>query len=400
MTELRVGLLYAAYGNRASYYSDWQDAFMAVPEFKATGHNIANITGRADFKRNLAGYDAIVLLHSVLADNLYFFEKLMPLLMARRGSLLAFIGNEYNHLASPMADRRRLLAAVGVDYVASQLPIAAAEYLYGDIVRRRVLALPHALNPAVFTPGDKLAARRVDIGCRSFRYPAFLGDDDRNRMMDKMRQLDDATLVVDINNQQRFGRADWAQFLQGCKTQIATEAGAVYVEKDDATLRAIMGFIAGQQKKPIVAPNSLPHRLARLLPWGVKQQILKLRRFLPVQLGWAADDDGLAAAIQARFFAGKSWPVSGKCISSRHFDAIGCRSVQIMFEGEFNGILRAGEHYLALAPDFSNLDNVLEQLRDVEQMQRMADQVLEYVMAEHSYAVRMRQLVGAVTNSH
>ena len=57
--------------------------------------------------------------------------------------------------------------------------------------------------------------------------------------------------------------------------------------------------------------------------------------------------------IYDRFFAGRAIPEAhGKCISSRHFDAIGTGTCQILLEGRYNDILKPGEHYIALSHDF------------------------------------------------
>src|SRR5208282_4665936 len=70
--------------------------------------------------------------------------------------------------------------------------------------------------------------------------------------------------------------------------------------------------------------------------------------------------------IRARFFANKPRPtIYGKCLSSRHLDAVGTKTCQIMFRGRFNDILEADRHYLALEDDLSNLDDVLLRFADL-----------------------------------
>ena len=100
--------------------------------------------------------------------------------------------------------------------------------------------------------------------------------------------------------------------------------------------------------------------------------------------------------IYSHFFDGR--PRSSfytKCISSRHFDAIGTKTVQIMFPGRFNDILQPGQHYVSLEPDFSNVDEVLRIVR-IRTLQRIADTTYSYAMAEHTYAHRIQKLLRAL----
>jgi hypothetical protein len=92
---------------------------------------------------------------------------------------------------------------------------------------------------------------------------------------------------------------------------------------------------------------------------------------------------------------GDGSPVSGKAVSSRHFEALGTKTVQIMFPGRFNDILRAGEHYLLLEPDFGNLHEVCEALRNPVALSRITDAAHEFALAGHTYAHRARHVLAA-----
>src|SRR5437016_4186041 len=113
----------------------------------------------------------------------YMLDFILPLrqaLQARRGRLVVLVGNEYNLPWMPLGDKRRFLREVGADWVGTQLPVEAGQWLYAD-TGAAVLALPHAANESVFRRDKPDAARSIDIGGRSFRYPPFLGDDERNQ---------------------------------------------------------------------------------------------------------------------------------------------------------------------------------------------------------------------------
>ena len=51
-------------------------------------------------------------------------------------------------------------------------------------------------------------------------------------------------------------------------------------------------------------------------------------------------------------------------ISPRHFEAAATRTLQILYEGEYSGILKPHRHFLPLRRDLSNLGDVVDAIRD------------------------------------
>ena len=136
-----------------------------------------------------------------------------------------------------------------------QLPLEAGEWLYRD-TGAKVLPLPHAVNERAFRHDKPDDARRVDLGARSFRYPIYLGDNERNRVCDLFAWLGpEAGLCIDISNDRRLGRAEWAGFLNDCRGTVGSEAGTWYLERDDWTALAIREFLRtdrqGRQSMPM-----------------------------------------------------------------------------------------------------------------------------------------------------
>ncbi|HEV2548619.1 MAG TPA: glycosyltransferase [Stellaceae bacterium] len=389
---MKTLVLTLEYPSRASYYDDWRDAFLHSPLFDATVRNIFHRGERRELPGEIGAYDVVVLLHSCTADTLHYASDLTPILQARRGPLVSFVGNEVNLPWAPLGAKLAWLQAIAPEVIATQLPLEAGEWLYGSIAAQ-VVALPHALNPNVFHPTLPQAARPIDIGARSYRYLAYLGDDDRNRLHDFFAtQRFDPPLALDLSTEARYDRAGWAAFLNRCKATISTEAGSWYLERDDATVLAIREYAAREAGWVLRADSPLQH-LARRLPYGVKAM---LRRFLR---GTMVRHEALGAErldfaeVHRRFFAdGPRAPVYSKCISSRHFDAIGCKTLQIMFPGRFNDILEPGEHYVVLARDFRNLGEVLALLNDAPARQAIVDRAYEHVMSAHTYAHRLGTL--------
>lgn len=392
-----VLLLYAQYNVRASYYDDWIEAFRSHPALLTRELNVCDPLAPLKVRRLLRGADLVVLLHSVNADHTFYLTPLTSALQARECRLVSFVGNELSLPGCLITERRAVLAALEPDHVATQLPLEAGIYLWGDLPRLSVLAVPHALNPTAFVPGPPLGERSTSLGTRSFRYPATLGDQDRNVMLDYFRTEGPRRgFVTDISDQ-RLDRTQWAAFLANTRCAISSEAGSWFLSPSDEHLLALATLSQQRSGGPTPARYELAwaRRLVHRLPWWLRQQVLGFVQRGQIPYAPMKFAEGLDAADIATYFTKATRPnVYGKCISSRHFDAIGTRTAQLLLEGRYNDILVPGRHYLALKADYSNLEMVWETLHDTAALQQLADEALEHVLASHTYSHRVTALLA------
>lgn len=403
-SSIRTLVLYADRWATLSYCDDWKRAFEASPEFAADTQNLCKPDSTKNIARHVREYDLIVLLHSTYTNSLQNIRHVQPLLPAlnrRSGRLLSFVDNEVNLPGDYLGDKIAFLRDARADFVATQLPLKAGRYLYADLPNTRVLPVPHALNPERFRPVIPQTDRPIDIGVRSYEYFVLMGDIERNQIIDYCAKTKfTPPLRTDIMTAEsgRLTPNDWAAFLNRCKATVATEAGTYYLERDDATMKRIVKYLEEKQGGGQAAYNRIRrHPLRRWLPEPLRRGIRALLGRMPTEQTYkqmtrfsnelTAFDD-----IFNRFYKDYPHPVSGKCISSRHFDAAGTKTLQIMFPGEYNGILKADVHYLSLAKDFSNIADVLTRFRDKSYCARMVDETYDYVLSEHTHAHRLREL--------
>lgn len=394
-------VLFADYTTRLSYYDDWADAFSSHSAYDATSINLCSPTAEACVRSVVREAELIVLLHSTNGDTTTYLEPIAPILADRAGKLVAFIGNEVNLPGSPISEKRRVLGLIGPDYVATQLLQNAGEFLWGDLVRKRVIALPHALNPAAFKPELPDDRRPIDIGVRAVQYLPHLGDQDRNRLHDFFAEHAFCpNLNVDISNQ-RFDRAGWANFLNRCKGTVSSEAGTWFIERDDATIEAIRQWTFEKYRNRLVIANDSPlRRLGHCLPWWARSAVRGILSRGLIRHEATVNEELHFDEVYNRFFRDRLRPeIHGKCISSRHFDAIGTRTCQILLEGRYNDILVADEDYICLRSDFSNIAEVMERFRNPAERQRIADNALARVLDRHTYQHRVSYLYDVVNQS-
>lgn len=391
--SVRLLILTLAYPHRASYYDDWRDAFTSSPRFSSRVLNILDLRA-ADLARALDEVDAVVMLHACNSDTLDYLRPIVPTLAARRrAKLLTFVGNEYNSPYLSTIERVRLFREARTDIVATQLLLEAGQFLYGG-TGARVISVPHALNPSVFKPGGDHATRRLDIGVKGYRYPAFLGDDERNRMIAWFQaNADRVGLDVDISEDRRLDRAGWADFLADCRGTISTETGSWYLEQDDALIGRIHAYLKSKRSGVVIGNDTFVRKLARRLPVSVKSMLWTALKRGPVRFEILDDFNTPFAELEERFFRDAARaPVYGKAISSRHFDAIGTKTCQVMLAGRFNDILTANEHYVAIAPDFSNVEEAVARFKDADMRRQIVDRAHDHVMSGHTYAHRAEQV--------
>jgi hypothetical protein len=81
-------------------------------------------------------------------------------------------------------------------------------------------------------------------------------------------------------------------------------------------------------------------------------------------------------------------------ISPRVFETIALRSVLILFEGNYSGVLEPGRHYIALKKDGSNLRDVFAQLQDGKIVDSISDRAYSDIISSEKYSYK--KFVGRI----
>jgi hypothetical protein len=331
---------------RLSYIADWRDAFLSSPRLEVERCNVNNVVHFARCLLLLRRYDLIVVAHSAAGDDLSVLRKAARWFDHRRAPMVVFIGNEYDILDDKIAFIRQVEA----EFVCSQLPLAAAQYLYRECEKSRILEMPHALNPEHYFPRPEVP-REVDIGFIGDIYWPFVGDRERTDLIEWFERAGEARgLRCDIRKT-RIDRDAWSRFLSGCHAIIGAESGTYYLNDRGRLLDRARAY------------NLFENQQASF------------------------------EEIFAKFYCGQPREVSGKSVSSRHFEPIGTKTCQILIEGKYNGILEADRHYIAVDKDLANIEDALDRYRDADYRRHMAEETYDYVMSRHTYAHRVARLI-------
>lgn len=148
----------------------------------------------------------------------------------------------------------------------------------GDLVRKKVISVPHALNPTVFNIAPGARQRHIDIGVRAVRYLPHIGDQERNQIHDLFAHGDvPSYLNVDISTA-RLNREGWADFLRNCNATVSSQAGSWYLERNDETVEAIRAWTKKHYADGfIIIANDSPLRTwGHQLPWWARSFLRRI----------------------------------------------------------------------------------------------------------------------------
>jgi hypothetical protein len=248
-----------------------------------------------------------------------------------------------------------LIRDFGIDHVFSVAPESEWDKLYEGMDRDRVgisRVLTGYLAPETVRRIDGVVRasddrRPIAIGYRAARLPPALGRHGmlKGEIATRVSAAASARgLPLDIatGGSRTIRGDDWYRFLASCKYTIGVEGGSSVHDPDGNVERRVAHYLS--------------------------------------------DHPGASfEEVEAHCFPGADGRLSYFAISPRHLEACATRTAQVLIEGEYNGILRPGEHYIPLRRDFSNLAEVLDLVEDDGERARLTDAAYQDVVASGKY---------------
>jgi hypothetical protein len=345
---LRALVLFACTPDNStfSYQRAWPRHLAAHPAFACTSVNVADrgLPARLHLEwraRQFRG-DLVVVLHSVFSNGLMLSERVIDALARLPQPKAYFIGNEYKLMPEKLAFCRRL----GVSLLVSQSLSPEVHALYQRRLGCRVVGVPNTgLDTQLFAPTNRPEERPIDLGYRAADAPAYLGHQERRELAEFFVARATAyNVAVDISlaAEDRFDECGWAAFLNRCKGQLGSEAGGDYFDLDDRSRLAVGAYLE-------------THPGASF------------------------------AELAAKFFPPAHEHVPLRILSGRQVEAAGTKTVQVLFEGRYDGLFQADTHYIPLKKDFSNADEAMRKFKDLGFRHRTVEQAYAFVREHLTY---------------
>ncbi|MGD2253157.1 MAG: hypothetical protein PVF70_09625 [Anaerolineales bacterium] len=192
--------------------------------------------------------------------------------------------------------------------------------------------------------------RTIDVSYRGRRLAFYMGkgsqekfeigEQFRSRAADLGLRLD---IEVDISKR-IYGRG-WFEFLADSRAGLGVESGVSVFDVDDQVYPQYEKLMA---ENPKISFEEMSERV--LLPY---------------------EDN-----------------IYYRTISPRHFEMAAFRVTQILYEGDYSGILKPMVHYIPLKKDFSNFDDVIRMFKDQELRKELTENAYRDLIASRHYSYR------------
>lgn len=359
--RLNVLLLADTRRGHANTVVDHIRALQRASRHRVSVFNPCGLAGSRWLRLN--SYDVVVIHYSLVVTMDYYLGPWFREEIRRFSGVKAqFIQDEYrwvDEIGATMDDMK-------IDVIFTAASEATARVLYGGRVPRAETVstltgyLPTKLSARRVRP---LGDRPIDVGYRGRSVPFWLGEfgQDKVRIAQGFRARAAAhDLRVDIEWEEEkriYGRA-WNRFVESCRCVLGTESGASIGDWDGSLHREVERYL---ESNPDASFEDVSHAL--LAP---HEGNLELRT-----------------------------------ISPRAFEAIALRTALIQFPGAYSGILEPWKHYIPLEKDFSNFDEVLAKIRDVDFLEAMTRRAYDDIAVPQRYSyTALARVFDAVIDRH
>jgi hypothetical protein len=304
-----------------------------------------DIPERLDLNR----FDVIVIHYSLIACNdAYLSSRARSLIRSCHALRTVFVQDEYRHVDCTIG----ALYELGVNVLFTCVPGSEIEKVYPEAQLPGV----RKVNTLTGFVSEELVKRKVpswhnrpiDVGYRSRKVPAWLGQLGQEKWRIGERFLLDSArygLRCDIScrEEDRLYGKRWIDFVGDCKAMLGVESGSSVFD--------FTGDLQARVEQHLMSRPKTPFEELRKLYFQEQEGKIRLNQ-----------------------------------ISPRCFEMAALRTLMILYEGEYSGILKPWCHYVPLAKDHSNMDEVVAVLRDREACESIIGSAYEEVALNPAYS--------------
>lgn len=307
-------------------------------------------------KVNLSCFDIVAIHYSVRLPFSQISDLMIQKLRAFKGLKLLFIQDEYDYVnktRSTMLDIKFNLIFTVVPDKSISLIYPPDEFDGVLLINNLTGYVPDNLSSQfnVHIPPSK---RSLVIAYRGRQLPIQYGSlgIEKNQIGVRVKaycKLNNISHDIALEEKDRIYGDAWYQFICSSKAMLGSESGSNVFDWDGNLKNKI-------DKYRKQNPNSSKQK------FDIEDQIYD-KIVAPMEL------DGVMNQI-----------------SPRVFEMIAARTVMILFEGDYSGVVTPHKHYIPLKKDFSNLDEVFSLLNDGDYIDEMVDNVYEDVISSKKYS--------------
>jgi hypothetical protein len=294
-------------------------------------------------------FDGIIIHYSLVAALDRFLDaETQQRIAAFGGTKALFIQDEHRHVQRTIA----LLQRLRIDVLFTCVPQNEVEKVYPHAelprLRKETVLTGYVAPELSRLKVPSFDERAIDVGYRARKLSAWLGQLGREKWLIGERFGTDAErygLACDISHREEdrlYGGA-WIDFMLRCKAMLGSESGSSVFDCTGAIESAVRRH----------------ERSAHETSFETLREL---------------------------YFPGEDGRIANGQISPRCFEAAALRTLMILYEGGYSGILLPWRHYVPLRKDHGNMAEVAAVLRDLPRAQAIADAAYREVALNPAYS--------------
>ena len=347
-TNQRILILYAAETVSVGTVADHLYAFAEHSRYEV--HYVHAVRGvRAALDLEL--FDAVFLHYSVrLVFPDYLSPEFASKLRSYTGPKILFIQDEYEDTDRAIdwiqkLDIQTVFTCVPDEFIENVYP---AKRLPG--VRFISNLTGYVSEGLIRLDVPPIGERPVWVGYRGRAlHPAygrlgwekrFIGEEFKRRARGRI------PIDIETGEERRIYGAAWPRFIMSCRAVLATESGSNVFDFDGEIRRRI-------DERLKTNPDMSFAEIERLELQGEEKRFADMGQ-----------------------------------VSPRVFEAVSLKTALVAFPGRYSGVLEADRHYIPLAKDFSNFEDVLSRLADVDALADMVENAHADIVRSSRFSYR------------
>jgi hypothetical protein len=351
MRRLRVLVAYSMSSSHVTTTFDYMHALSLHTDFDVT---YLHVTQNAKVVVELSDYDVVFNNYCArLCFKDYVSDSYQDELRAFQGLKIISVQDVYNRTNT----LREAISDLGFHVVMVSAPVESFDYIFGPQRNRDVTYIPTLTG---FAPDPEslvdievkpLNQRSVDVAYRGrdigplYGILGFLKYEIGRVVREACDRRGIPHNIAMDEDSRIYGRA-WYEFIASARTMLGTDSGSNVIDFDgelEAHFKKLRDELGG-----------------RPLPY---------EPYLPL----VAEHEKHVNMSEA---------------SPRLFECAALKTAMVLLRGHYSGVVEAEKHYIPLERDFSNLDDVLDQLTDIEALQQMADRTYDDLIASDRFSYR------------
>jgi hypothetical protein len=313
-----------------------------------------HVTDDSKIHVNLSDYDVVIQSYCArLCFEGYVASDFIEKLREFNGLKILSVQDEYNR-TNALKDA---IKYIDFDIVMTCVPQHSLQYVYPKFDFPEVRFETVLTGYASESPGEIEAAfkpirdRSIVIGYRGRNIGGIYGKlgFDKYEIGRRMKEICAQRGIshdIAMDEESRIYGALWLDFIGSCRAMLGSESGSNVFDFD--------GSLESQFRNMAIKLGCEP----------------SYTDFLP-----------LVAQRDSEISMGQ--------VSPRIFECALMRTPMVLFRGEYSGVIEQGEHYIMLEKDFSNVDSVLDQLKQVDELEAMATRTYDHLIASGKFGYRL-----------